>query len=379
MALGPRSESAAVMESFPSLPIHSSLLFVLIAGLFLAALIIRAQRLSMRPHHAAGLTARRARTARRRVQRRRRRSRTRESPGRREQLHDTHGAEVTTLAREGTMRQNMQQATVSSEAGAHQRSAPTGQFRIHWDRTLLAGLAALGLLAGLGTAAAAWLGPLSWSVPGFCGAVVLLSLVALQVSAALRRRRKRRARVEHAIQDAMDSQPQVREQTQLRQRSAAEAGAAMGITAESAPFDALSADSAGHGGPDSLVTLDEDGLPQDAERLFGEGASQTRQSHADESALFDQGSPDQASRQQGTVTPAESWTPRAVPHPKYLMTEKVERSEPEPLVAPQEPTPSADTKLKQPAAPAAAQSDEAASSAPEESLDLDAVLKRRRA
>lgn len=364
MALGPRPESAAVMESVPSLPIHSSLLFVLIAGLFLAALIIRAQRRSLRPRHTAGLTKRRARTARRNVQRRRRRrSRIRDGPDHHEQLHNTHGAEVTTLAGEGTMRQNMQQATVSPEAGAPQRSAPAGQFRIHWGRTLLAVTAALGTLVGLGTALAAWLTALAWSVPAICGVVVLLSLAALQVSAALRRRRKRRARVEHAIQDAMNTRPQVREETAQRQRSAAEAGAALGITSESAPFDALSADSAGHGGPDSLVTVDEDGLPQDADRLFGERAAQAEQ---------DAG-------KQSTAAPAESWTPRAVPHPKYLVAEKVERSEPEPLVAPQEPAPSADTKLRQPAAPAAQQSEASESSSSEESIDLDAVLKRRRA
>lgn len=270
------------------------------------------------------------------------------------------------------MRHNMQQATVSPQAAAPQRSAPAGRFRIHWGRTLLAATAALGTLAGLATVLAAWLTALPWSVPIICGVVVLLSLGALQVSAALRRRRKRRARVEHAIQDAMNSQPQVREETELRQRSAAEAGAALGITAESAPFDALSSDSAGHGGPDSLVTLDEDGLPQDAERLFGERAGQADQAAQSGSALFDQGSENQS------TAAAQSWTPRAVPHPKYLVAEKVERAEPEPLVAPQEPAPSPDTKLKQPAAPAA-QSEEAESSAGEGSIDLDAVLKRRRA
>lgn len=377
MALGPRPESAAVMESLPSLPIHSSLLFVLIAGLFLAALIIRAQRMPMQPRHAAGLTRRQARTARRRVQRRRRRRRLRARDGPDEPVHRTHDAEVTTDAREGTMRQNMQQATVSPHAAGSQRSAPAGRFRIHWGRTLLAAIAALGTLAGLGTVLAAWLTALTWSVPIICGVVVLLSLGALQVSAALRRRRKRRARVEHAFQDAINSQPQADESTELRQRSAVEAGAGLGITAESAPFDALTSDSSGHGGPDSLVSLDEDGLPQDAERLFGAGAHQTsptQPSGAEESAVFDQGSGSAS-----TGPAAASWTPREVPHPKYLVAEKVERAEPEPLVTPQEPAPSADTKLKQPAAPAAPQDDEGESSVREESIDLDAVLKRRRA
>src|SRR5699024_572805 len=163
---------------------------------------------------------------------------------------------------------------------------------------------ALSLLAALGTTVAAWLTPLGWGIPAVCGLVTLLSLVALQVSAAVRRQRKRRARVDLAIQDAMNTEPQVREDAVLRQRSATEAGAALGIT-EEAPFDALTADSAGHGGPDSLVTLDEDGLPPDAERLFGARAA------------FDQEGADQRS------APADqSWTPREVPHPKYLVAEK---------------------------------------------------------
>jgi len=179
---------------------------------------------------------------------------------------------------------------VSPQPHADRPPAPAGEFRIHWGRTLLAGLAALSLLAALGTTVAAWLTPLGWGIPAVCGLVTLLSLVALQVSAAVRRQRKRRARVDLAIQDAMNTEPQVREDAVLRQRSATEAGAALGIT-EEAPFDALTADSAGHGGPDSLVTLDEDGLPPDAERLFGARAAFDQEGADQRSAPVPNGAP----------------------------------------------------------------------------------------
>ncbi|WP_146338955.1 hypothetical protein [Nesterenkonia sp. NBAIMH1] len=75
-----------------------------------------------------------------------------------------------------------------------------------------------------------------------------------------------------------------------------------------------------------------------------------------------------------------SWQPREVPKPKYVVAEKVERAEPEPLAKPQDPVPSADTKLK-PAAGGGAVP-EAAEPTREKrpsSMDLDKVLARRRA
>lgn len=368
MTLGPRSETVGVIESIPSLPIHSSVLFVVIAGLFLAALILRARRLPAQSQRAAGLTAGQARRARRRVQRRMKRHRV---PSADHEPQNISGAEVITLAREGTMSQTTQR---SAERSGAEAAAP--QFRIYWGRTLLSITAVVALLVAITTAVLALAGPLAWTLPAISAAVFLLSMAGLQVSAAVRRRRKRRARVEHAIQAAMNADPRVREQIAQRQRSASAAGADLGITAESAPFDALSADTAGQGGPDSLVKLDEDGLPDNADRLFGEQAAKAPQTAAAgpaqpaaPAALFDQ-----------STESSTTWEPREVPHPKYLVAEKAERAEPQPLEAPQSPAPSADTKLKQPAAPAAPQSppeDEAPAAPP--SIDLDAVLKRRRA
>lgn len=367
MTLGPRSETVGVIESIPSLPIHSSVLFVVIAGLFLAALILRARRLPAQSQRAAGLTVRQAHRARRRVQRR---MKARRTPSADHEPHNITGAEVITLAREGTMSQTTQR---SAERGRAEDAAP--QFRIHWGRTLLSVTALVALLVAITTIVVAWVGPLAWTVPAVSGAVFLLSMTGLQVSAAARRRRKRRDRVEHAMRDAMNADPHVRQQIALSQRSASAAGAELGITGKSAPFDALSSDTAGHGGPDSLMKLDEDGLPDNADRLFGDQAAKASQATsstvqpAAPAALFDQ----------STEFSAATWVPREVPHPKYLVAEKAERPQPQPLEAPQSPAPSADTKLKQPAAPAAAQSPEAEVPAAPPSIDLDAVLKRRRA
>lgn len=373
MTLSPRSETIGVMESLPSLPIHSSVLFVAIAGLFLAALILRARRLPAQSQRAAGLTVGQARRARRRVQRRMKRRRT---PSADHEPHYISGAEVTTLAREGTMSQTTQRF---AERGRAEAAAP--QFRIHWGRTLLSLTAVVALLVAITTAVLAVAGPLAWTVPALSGGIFLLSMTGLQVSAAARRRRKRRQRVEHAMAEAMNATPQVRDEIAQRQHSASAAAAELGITGKTAPFDALSADTAGHGGPDSLVKLDEDGLPDNADRLFGDQAAKVpqtalagtapaeSQAAESEAALFDQ----------STETGTTSWEPREVPHPKYLVAEKAERPEPQPLEAPQSPAPSADTKLKQPAAPAAPQPAEAEVPEAAPSIDLDAVLKRRRA
>ncbi|WP_300343858.1 hypothetical protein [Nesterenkonia sp.] len=324
MTLGPRPESAGVIDWIPSLPIHSSLLIVVIAGLFLAALMLRAQRLPAQSQRRAGLTTRQARAARRRVL------------AERPQTSEP-GADVTTDAREET-----------------RRSHENASFRIHWGRTLLALTGCLALLGAAGTAVAAWLTGLAWTVPAVCAGAFLLSLAGLQAAAAVRRRRARRARVERAMQEAMTVPEETAEQISRQQRVAAQAEAPQRVR----PFDALSSDAEGLGGPDSLVTLDEDGLPENPERLFGKQAAKDPEAAE---ALFDQSAP------------AEDWQPREVPQPKYLVAEKVERPEPEPVAEEPAPTPSADTKLKQPSAAAAPKPE------PEPSMDLDEVLKRRRA
>lgn len=332
MRLGPRPEAAGVIDSIPSLPVESSVLFVLLAGLFLVALMLRAQRL---PRKSQPETM-------------------------------TTGAQTSTRAREGTMSQNMQHGAAAEAAPENQ------QFRIHWDRTLLAGIALLALLAVIGTSLAAGLTSMAWTVPAICAAVFLGALVGLQVTAAARRRRKRHQRVERAMQDAISAYPQADEQVAVRQRSAARAGAELGISSQSAPFDALSSDAAGQGGPDSLVTLDEDGLPENAERLFGRHAPR-------QAPQSEQQSSSPAGRDDSTRVGTSEWEPRQVPHPKYLVAEKAERPEPQPVESAQSPAPSADTKLQQPAAPAAPQEQRHQDAPAESAMDLDAVLKRRRA
>lgn len=171
------------------------------------------------------------------------------------------------------------------------------------------------------------------------------------------------------MQEAMNAHPQAREAWQQRQRSAAAAGVDLGITAESTsaestPFDALAADDAGQGGPDSLVSLDEDGLPEDEQRLFGEQAA---------AIPFDQ-SEDHA---EPVPDQRQPWQPREVPQAHYMVAERAERPEAEPIQT-QQPEPTSEVKLKQPAAAPAAP-DEQSVDAEQHSIDLDAVLKRRRA
>lgn len=357
MALGSRSETAGVVESIPSLPIHSSVLFVLIAGLFLAALVLRARQMAVRSHRTPGLTLRQARAARRRAQRRVQRRRG-QAEGAGKQTISNAG--VTSLAREGTMSQNTQQHAAPTAAAGDR------QFRIHWGRTLLTLTAAAALLLGISTAVVAGFTALAWSVPLVCAGVLVLSMVGLQINAAARRRRKRRQRVERAMMEAMESRVEPPNRVGAGQPSGVQAGPRASGAVKPSPFDALTSDSEGQGGPDSLMTVDEDGLPVSAERLFG---TEAPKANPEEAGLFDQ----------STVSRVPAWEPREVPHPKYLVADKVERPEPEPIESPQAPAPSADTKLKQPAAPAAQERVEPEVTGEGTSIDLDTVLKRRRA
>lgn len=337
VTLGLRPAGAGIMEMIPSLPIHSSFLIALIAGLFLAALMLRAQRLSAQTQTTSGLTPRRARIARRRAQRRvhRRAPRT------------ERRAQMTTTAGD------------SPQPAAPRGTASTG-ITIHWGRTLLALVGLVSLLTATVTALLATFTTLTWAAPGISAAVFLLALVSLQVSAVLRRRRRRRARLEAAMREAMN--PDVETLHRRYNATAQEQDRAR----QQAIFDALSADERGVGGPDSLVKLDEDGLPDNAERLFSAEDVQRR------AAIFDQAGPVDM-----------QWEPRDVPQPKYLAVEKAQRPEPAPEQATEQPKPKPETKLRQPAAPAASSAQDseepAEDSSAQEAMDLDAVLKRRRA
>ncbi|NLS08874.1 hypothetical protein HGQ17_02425 [Nesterenkonia sp. MY13] len=316
MTLGLWLTTAGFVDMIPTLPIHSSVLIVLVAGLFLAALVLRAQRLPQKAADAQkpGLSTRQARAARRRVQ-------------------------------QGTTMSTARKTTQANDG-----------FQIYWGRTFLAVVGLLALIAAVGGALLVpFTTAITWAVPLWSGAVFLAALVSLQVTAAVRRRHKRRQRIERAFQEAIETQPEPQRTPE------AEAPAP-----KKAPFDAMTQDRTGVGGPDSLVRTDEDGLADNPERLFGSQAPKV------DASLFDQG--DSADK-------GEKWEPREVPQAKYMVAEKAERSTPEVQVetSPAEAEESAEqeaeakrrkeeVKLKQPAAAPA-----------EPSMDLDAVLSRRRA
>lgn len=371
MMLGLRLTPAGIIEMIPSLPIHSSVLIPLVAGLFLAALILRAQRLPRQqlPQNP-GLTTRQARAARRYVQR----SRTRRAAPPAAEHTETRGAQMTArndvnndgsrLSREKTgARIESSEAIEGVSAGGANAASTSAGFTIHWGRTLLALVGALALLGMLGTGLLApFTAAVTWAAPALCAAVLVLSLISLQVTAAARRRSKRRARVEQAMAEAMNASPEVAAEVAQRQRSAAAAAAGLGIepAGPGQLFDALSA-AGGKGGPDSLINHDADGLPDSAERIFGD-----KKPTADP-VFFDQSA-------------AEPWELREVPAAKYMVAEKAERPEPEELEQP-EPAPASSVKLKQPAAASPQQPSEQTGeqTTAKQQLNLDSVLARRRA
>jgi hypothetical protein len=350
MTLSLRPQLAGIIEMIPSLPIHSSVLIPLVAGLFLAALILRAQRLPKEAERQnQGLTTRQARTARRYVYR----SRGLRSAGR-----DNKGTRMSNINAEDTRRHQPRRRAPSSDG-----------FRIHWGRSILAAVTLIALIGGIGTAVAApFLAGLTWAVPVVFAAVLVASLAGLRVSAVVRRRARRRERVERAMREAMNPEPQATRHQPHAAEPEVESGPAKRSPTVAArqftgPFDALSADETGKGGPDSLVTIDADGLPESADRLFGLQGSPRNVTDQEPSAVG------------GGSGSAEPWEVRSVPAAHYMVAAKAERPEPEPLHEPA-PAPSSEVKLKQ-SAPSPEQPE--LSPAPQQSINLDKVLQRRRA
>lgn len=369
MTLSIRLLPAGIIDMIPSLPVSTSILIPLVAGLFLAALVLRAQRLPAQPLPGNGLTARQARVARRRVQRSRKLRGVRTA---------NKGTQMTQKQDARPSRAQTSAESAGVKTGSTHSAAPTSGFRIYWGRTAVALLGLLALLGGAATAIAVpFVTSLTWLVPAVCAAVLAVSLVSLQVMAAVRRRNRRRRRVEEAMQEAMSSRTETDEDLAQRQRSATAAAARLGIAEDSSagvtsaqrtrqqPFDAMSSDSAGKGGPDSLLSVDADGLPTDAHRLFSDSGAESEAMKVSlgQEVLFDQSS-------------AESWEPREVPSAKYMVAEKADRPEPEPIQT-QSPAPEGEVKLK--ASAASPHSPETSASAAQQSIDLDHVLRRRRA
>ncbi|WP_147383508.1 hypothetical protein [Nesterenkonia natronophila] len=350
MTLSLRPQLTGIIEMIPSLPIHSSVLIPLVAGLFLAALILRAQRLPKQAERRnQGLTTRQARTARRYVYR---------SRGLRGAGRDNKGTQMSRINAEDTTQGNPGKSARNSDG-----------FRIYWGRSILAAVTLIAMIGGIGTAVAApFLTGLTWVVPAVFAAVLLTSLASLRVSAVVRRRAGRRERVERAMRQAMNPEPQATRHKPETVQSEVEPSAAEGSPRVAArrftgPFDALSADESGKGGPDSLVTIDADGLPESADRLFGP-----------------EGSPRQVADQESSPVrsgpgSAEPWEVRSVPAAHYMVAAKAERPEPEPLNEPA-PVPSSEVKLKPSAA--SPESPEV-NPAPQQAINLDKVLQRRRA
>lgn len=348
-----------MIDSIPSLPIHSSALIVLIAGLFLVALMIRARRVSVRqaariavPHR--GISAASAQVLRR----------VRRWPGTRVRRRPRR--EPTTSVREDT-HLIMSSSELPKTAVMH--SSATQRFTVHWGRTLLA-LALFGSFAGaLVTAVLAMTGILGWIVPGVCAIVMTVSLVSLQITARVRRRQRRRASVNEALQDAMNAQGSTT--SVMRGSTEHRAGRNSEKVEAGAPFNALDRDAAGQGGPDSLIRHDEDGLADSAERVLGaEAAAQIK-------AGMEAAQQDSPSYQPPATGP--QWAPESVPQPKYLLAEKVLRPEILPALA--ENAPSSQVKIQQPAAPAVDPelTEEHSRVKSEQSLNISDALKRRRA
>ncbi|TLP76806.1 hypothetical protein [Nesterenkonia sphaerica] len=347
MTLSLPPQLTGFIELIPSLPIHSSVLIPLVAGLFLAALILRAQRLPAQAGpKGQGLTTRQARAGRRFVYRSR----------------GLPGAERENKGKTMSRRHTHDDAAADTPAAAAP-SAPG--FRIHWGRSILAATALLALLGGIGTAVAApFLAGLSWAVPAICALVLVAALASLRVSAVVRRRTQRRQRVEQAMREAMGPPPQQSPEA-VAQTDAASADVRAGAAEQrrTGPFDALSGDRTGRGGPDSLVSIDADGLPESPERLFGAHSSAQKSAQQQLESL------------RPSAAPAEPWEVRSVPAAHYMVAAKAERPEPEPLEEPA-PAPSSEVKLKQ---SAASPEKPEVRPAEEESINLDQVLRRRRA
>lgn len=199
-----------------------------------------------------------------------------------------------------------------SSTGASPRLDVGSGFHLHWGRTLVALLGVLALLTAVITGILAPLTALPASVPLIALGIFVLSLVALRAMAVLRRRSRRRQRVESAIEEAMNPLQTTQWQTPRH----------AGL------FDALSADDRGAGGPNSLQQVDEDGLPVGLERTFDADV------HASGPLPGEM------------AEPVEPWQPQPLPRPKYLDLDKAQRVEPETLEL-QTPVPRSDVKLTQ--------------------------------
>ncbi|EXF24229.1 hypothetical protein BG28_07785 [Nesterenkonia sp. AN1] len=366
--LGMEHTESAFLSTVQGLPIPSSALMALIAVLFLGTLVLRGQRQATSLADAAP-AAHPAPT-------RAAASSLAATPASTEPMigptaqPDTHrGATMSSSTDLPSSASSSHRTDSTRSDSARTGSTPAGSssqpgsgFHLHWGRTVVALLGAIAALSAVVTGILAPLTAVPAAVPLSAAVVFLLALVALRTMAVLRRRSLRRARVQSAIDEAMNPLQ----------------GTDWVNPTEAGLFDALSADGRGTGGPDSLQQTDEDGLPVGLERTFD------AEVQASGPVLGE------------AAEPVGPWQPRAVPRPKYLDLDKAQRIEPEALAG-QTPAPRSDVKLTQrrfldttppaeqtPAAEEAAVQHPTASrsqvKAPKrDSMNLDEVLKRRRA
>lgn len=234
-------------------------------------------------------------------------------------------------------------------------------FTVRWGRTLVALVGVIALLTAAVTGILAAAGPVLATVPLMALGVFVLSLTALRSMAVVRRRRQRRRRIESAMREAMYPDAE---------------NAALRPAAVGAPFDALSSDTRGVGGPNSLQQMDEDGLPVEVERTFDPAASEdaAAQQQAHRAAA------QAAAAQAAAAAPQGAWEPREVPKPKYLEAEKAQRPLPQPLVQEETKRPSTEVRISPDAQAAPPQKPEQKQKTEKtRSMDLDEVLRRRRA
>ncbi|GAA1102194.1 hypothetical protein GCM10009650_00920 [Nesterenkonia jeotgali] len=336
--LGMEHTESAFLSAVQSLPIPSSALIALIAVLFLGTLVLRGQR---QASHIEAMPSSSA-TAH-------------PDTDRGATMSSTHDSSRTGSIPASTGRTDAAKARATgAETSPAEPGRPaqpeSGEFHLHWGRTLVALVGVLAVLTALVTGVLAPLTAIPAGLPLGAAGVFLLSLIGLRTMAVLRRRSRRRARVQSAIEEAMN--PMQSQPWQHRP--------------DAGLFDALSADRRGAGGPNSLQQTDEDGLPVGLERTFGAEVQTSGP------VLGEAGEP------------VEPWQPRSVPRPKYLDLDKAQRQAPEALEV-QTPAPSSEVKLTQQRfldpqppveEPAAAQP---LSAPKQDSMDLDEVLKRRRA
>lgn len=228
--------------------------------------------------------------------------------------------------------------TTSRRTGSSAPSRPvTGSLRIRWDRTgiFLAGCAAL--FAALVTAVVAPFSvAVAWPWPVFLGLLGAGSVLALRYLAVQEHTARRRARPA-PVRPADPHAP--REDVSLFDHE------------EAAPQRAA------HAAQPAQQELD---LPAEHEQPVAP-AFTVEELRAE--AL-------RVAREAGAATPDRTWEPVPVPKPTYAAAPVVERPEPEPLPVPEQPAATSAT-LKE----AVRTGDERGRAA----LDLDDVLKRRRA